>query len=428
MALRFSSGRSVTVTERLEGRGVGITDRIAAMWQPWGGSGLSSRNAADNRDPSKYVGKAGLQIAPVFGAVSLIAGGASTSDVVVSEERERITEGLPMWADENSRPNTVQSQTDLFDHIATSKLVGGNAFIKIISRRDDNYPDSVESLNPAEVKIPLEGKYRFEYQDKTYKPYSRANINGDILHLRLMTIGGRYRGVSPLEVAAPPLRVALAAEATAELYFAAGGMPPSVLVFKNAAPDSDGVDEVIEHYKEVRRRPEMAYVPLALEGDVQWLSTYIAPEQAQLLDSRKFSWHAASALYGVHPILLGAPGTATLSGYREVQRSYRELTLTRFLRKIGKGMTELLPPVQRLTLKPEYMLRLEPLEQARWHERYLNMGVLYPSDILSDLGRPPREGIDERYERLYTSGGTGEDSDSSLDSGTNLDGPEGGGE
>ena len=180
------------------------------------------------------------------------------------------------------------------------------------------------------------------------------------------------------------------------------------------------MSELIEHYKDLRRRPELAHVPLPLEGDVSWISTFIAPEQAQLLDSRKFAWNAAAAAYNMHPLLLGAPGHVTLSGMREIQRDYREFTLSPFLGLVSKLLGEMLPFGEFLRLSPA-RARLEPLERAREWERLVNMGAMLPSEVRQERGLPPIAGIDDRP-RPQNRGGDGGDSDSSMDDGTNLDG------
>ena len=375
---------------------------------------------------------AGLQIAPVWSAVTLLADAWATAEVrVLDEGGEVVRDGLPVWCDPDLRPNQDQSQVDLRRHVAMSYLVGGNAYVQILTT-EDGYPSSIVSVPPGEASLtwikgeaPKPGKasYTINYRG-SHVPYSSANPSGTILHIRWFTLASRVLGISPLEQVAPPLRTSLAAEANAELYFASGGMPPSILVYKDPGAGSVQLDELLEHYKEIRRRPEMAHIPLPLEGDVQWLTNYINPEQSQLLDSRKFSWFAASALYHCHPILLGAPSAATtLSGLREVRREHREGTQQRFLDAMAAAFTELLSPGLHLDARPA-PVALPPLEKARYWERVVGMKAATPAEARRELTVLPDRPDVISDEPLVGSVGSGGDSDSGKDDGTNQDGSE----
>ncbi len=410
---------------------------LAQAWDRWSPGGvLVSRNAAENRNPANYSPALALQIAPIWSAVTLLADAFAVAELrVLDEMGKQVKMDLPVWADPDLRPNQDQSHVDLRRHVGMSYLVGANAYLQILNR-EGGYPSSIVSIPPDEAAPTwIKGvspntaaaSYQITYNGIQHVPYSSARVNGSIFHLRWFTLESRVLGVSPLERAAPPLRTALAAEATAELYFASGGLPPSILSYKDSGAGATQMDELVEHYKEIRRRPEMAHIPLPIEGDVQWLSTYIAPEQAQLLDSRKFTWHSAASIYHVHPALLAGPQTAaTLAGYREIRRDHREGTQQRFLDAMSMAFTELLPPGLRVHFRPGEPA-LPPLEKSRYYERLLKMRVITPAEVRAQLGYPEHPEILDELPSAPMPLEDGGDSDSAKDDGTNQDGSEEGG-
>lgn len=413
----------------------GLGGFLLHRWDQWSPGGVvTPRNASDNRNPHNYTTVAGLQLAPIWSAVTLLSDAFAVAELrVLDKDGIQVRQGLPVWADPDLRPNQDQSHVDLRRHVAMSYLVGANAYLQILNK-ENGYPSSVVSLPPDEATPTwIKGQssqtaassYRITYHGKQHLPYSSARLAGTIFHIRWFTLESRVLGVSPLERVAPPIRTALGAEATAELYFASGGIPPSILVFKDSGPGDTQMNEILEHYKELRRRPELAHIPMPLNGDVQWLSTYIAPEQAQLLDSRKFTWHAAAALYHIHPSLLGAPmSQATLSGYREVRREHREGTQQRFLDAMAGAFTELLPPGLYADFRPAQP-PLPPLEKSRLWERLVNVGAATPEEMRTAFGLPNHPEIADVPNPGVSN--TGGDSDSGKDDGTNQDGTEEGG-
>ena len=111
---------------------------------------------------------------------------------------------------------------------------------------------------------------------------------------------------------APTLRAALAGEAHAELFFQTGGIPTGVLSADSKdALNDENAEAIKKHYKRIMQNPDNRFAPLVLTGPWKYLSTFVNPEQMQLIDSRKFNYSAASAIYGVPPPLIGGPDVTT---------------------------------------------------------------------------------------------------------------------
>ena len=394
----------------------------ATAWFPRGDR-IYTKTASENSDLRTYTADSAMQLGPIQGAVGLISRTAGSSDLVIQERvggkwREYVGD-LPLWADPSKRPNTVQSTFELIQCLSQNLLVSGNGFLLVSTKTFDGYPDSIISvprilISPIDNPDLLESGRYYVNGRGAYEPYT-SMTDGDLMHLKLNTRNYINWGVSPLNEGAPPLRVGLAAEAHAELFFEQGGLPPGFFVAKDGKDDS--LEETFKlYYDSIRDDPTERHRPLILEGDFEWVSNFIPPSQTQLLDSRKFTYSAAAAIYGIPPPFIGDPNNPSWgTGARELLRFAFVSSIAPFLKHVSGGLTELLPSDLRVHLVPKHFLEAEPLEKARYYERAIQAGWLLRSEVRELEGLPEVDGIDDQPEPMNNGG----QSDSGKDMGRN---------
>ena len=411
-----------------------------ASWRShgWGPMGYTrARTAKENSNPRNYNPQAGYQLVAIQGAVGVLARGVASSKLAIQEKKggiwETVYTDLPRWADPDKRPNTYQSCYEMLHHFTTGMLVGGNGYLLSLSKRD-GLPDHLISVPGGEVSITLGGRevtleteggkargdLKLEYYVEGYKyrPFNALQTDGQMMHGKLITRESLVFGESPLMIGAPTLRTALSAEAHAELFFNSGGIPPAVLMAKGkTGMNQEAANAVKEHYDRIRKDPDNRHRPLMLSGEWGWLNTFVNPEQMQLIDARKFTFSAASALYGVPPPLFGGPDITTWGqGVRQLMRFFVQHSLTPLLNHIGGLLTEMTPEGTRAVLMPDHLLTTEPLENSRYLDRLIAAGIMMRSEARESLGLPPVDGIDD----MPLPGGSGPDgggSDSGRDDG-----------
>ena len=354
-----------------------------------------ARSAKDNADPEQFAAKNALQLAPVQGAVGFLARTVARSDIVIEKKQQsdgrwlRVYDDLPMWADPARVPSQLQSSHTMRSHLARAILIGGSGYIMVASKRTRarrlrGYADSVITLAANRVSAYYKGgSVKYKVSEAELDQFVRDKDEGDIVPIYYWQDDDEYlQGVSPLAETAPPLRIALAADAHAELLFQQGGLPPSLLIAAAGSLSDEYAKTIKEYYSENRRDPEQRHKPLLLEGDWKWLSTFVPPEQMQLLDSRKFSWSAVSAIYGVPPPFMGSPDVGTWgTGVRQLMRFALIGSVEPLLGMIGTAFTQLLPDGFRCRLSPEHLLEIEPLEKARFYERAVATGWMTLDEI-----------------------------------------------
>ncbi|MYE70635.1 MAG: phage portal protein [Gemmatimonadetes bacterium] len=359
--------------------------------------------AKANSDPENYTEQRAVQLAAVQGATGFLARTAARSSVYIErsddgERWERVYTDLPAWADDSMPSSKFQSSYQMKAHLARSVLIGGAGYILVLGKRASarrlrGYPEHVVTLSNDRVDASIhDGRIVYRVSDSDLEAFARVDQTGDVIALHYWTCDADFSvGISPLVETAPPLRIALAADAHAELLFTQGGLPPSLLVANSGALSSEYQDTIKQYYDAQRRDPEQRHRPLLLEGEWQWLSTFVSPDQMQLLDARKFGWAAVSALYGVPPPFMGAPDAISLgTGVRQLFRFAMASSVEPLLGAMSNAFTQLLPDDYRARFVPEQLLELEPLEKARYYERALAAGWMTVNEIrrregLSDL-------------------------------------------
>ena len=398
---------------------------------------FTTRSAAENRDTGQYSPDHAIQLAPVTAVVSYIARAFAASELVVERRAGgrwgMVEDGLPAWCDPLMRPNWLQSNYDFRFNLAANLLIAGRAAVKVLSRMD-GVPYEVISVPSHLVYVhPLSDRGQFEIpgygpmSDVVYEvdgeqlmPYTAGMRDGRLLYLKLMTYSDLLYGQSPLAWAAPPLRTALAADAYAE-YALTTPWPHGLLAAKGNLT-KENANAVQADFEKVRRDPSKTHIPVVTSGDWQFITTYIPPEQLQLVETRKLAFSEVCAAYTFPEGLISSPNTRmTGAAYRQMLMGYARGTQVPFNNMITGYLSELLPAGWRARAVPKHMTTDEA-EQSRVIDRYIRNGVLHRSEARMELGLPEWPGIDDEPMPGGGGGGMGPgdrggDSDSGGDTG-----------
>ena len=422
-----------------------LTSQRLSKWRKAQFGGFSpfgvspSYPAEINRDTKNYNYDRAVQLAPVSSVVRFIASQTAASDLLleakVEEDKwEIVDENLTSWLDVDKRPNTHQSQYDFLYNLACNLLVGGQVGVLILSRKNGR-PDKLVSIPSRHLNITYRGNtigredyipgyahsgdIHYYLDDGEYvEPYTSLTPQGDLLHLKLMTRNSIIYGESPLMWAAPPLRTALAADAYTE--FAITTPWPHGILTTKGRPTPEHIKSLQKQLNRVMNSPHKTHIPPITSGDLDFIQTYIKPEELQLLDTRKFAISQVCALYGVPEALIGsAIAKATGSGYRSLLNGYAKSTQIPFNNLIADALSEFIEGDYRVRLRPKHIMELDPLEESRVLTRLVSGGIITANEARKEIGKEPIEGGDElRVSTMPSDGDDGGDSDSGKDEDT----------
>lgn len=182
-------------------------------------------------------------------------------------------------------------------------------------------------------------------EDGVRRVYSQDRI----LHIRGFALGG-VRGISPVQVGAGSLGLAMNAERSAQQVYKNGLRVSGIINTPRTIPDQDQRDrlqKILDSYL----GGENAGGIMLLEGGMEFSKVGINPIDAELLTTRKFQIEEIGRWFDMPPILLGhAVSGQTMwgSGVDSIVQSWMTLGLRQRLVRIQQGLHKrLLTPRER---------------------------------------------------------------------------------
>jgi HK97 family phage portal protein len=306
---------------------------------------------------------ASTQLLTVYGCVTRIANVMATMPVDhmtrTGGEQAKI---LPRaaWLDQ---PNPLISWESFIAQVMWSWLIDGNVFL-IPIRNTFGRVVELYIIDPNRVKFQqLPGRPLVILIDG--RPYT-----DELLHLPAFTRPGEVRGINPIENARVALSLGLAAQQYGAGFFDNSGVP--AVVIKSKAPlNEDQKKELRNNWNRSHQGKAGGVGIISGEGvDLQQLT--ISPEQAQFLETRRFSAaEIAANLFHVPPDMVGSAIDGSSLTYQNLEsrwtdfiRSACQPWMTRFEKAVSFN---LLPRPQYIKFVPDVYLRADTETRYRTH-------------------------------------------------------------
>lgn len=252
---------------------------------------------------------------------------------------------------------------------------------------EDTFPTS---SNP-------EGKWFYvEHMDGSVGRYT----SWDIFHVPYMSPDG-VQGVRPLQLFRESLGTGLAAEKTAGRLFRNNGRPAGILKTKQKL-DQPTADTLKARWKANVGGPDNAGNIAVLGNDTEFQAVMLPPQDAQLLESRKWTVTEISRMVGLPPFMLGDVEKSTSWGTGIEQQV---LGLVKFGLKHWSDLVEQrasreLLPGGRTGRKwfSEYslegLLRGDSKARAEFYRVMVNIGAMTLNEVRVLENNEPVDGLD----------------------------------
>jgi HK97 family phage portal protein len=198
-------------------------------------------------------------------------------------------------------PNYDQSAFDFWEFMVASIELRGNAYAEI-ARRDDGFIVSLTPIPPDLVGVRRisTGELLYTWKDGGGR---HEVLQGDMLHIRGFG-GGPLGSVSPLAACRQAFTSALAVDRAASTMFANGVRTSGVLsTDKPLTGDQRSLAEQLLQEKFVGA--QNAGRPMLLDNGLKWEQLSIDPNDAEMLESRRFSVEEICRVFEVDPHLVG---------------------------------------------------------------------------------------------------------------------------
>lgn len=354
-----------------------------------------------------------LQVAAVYGCVRIICGSVATLPLEIKRRIDDKTRedasDTELWRLIRRKPNRWQKPAQFRRMLQAHVLLRGNAYcLKVRSR------GRIIELMPLHPD-----RMRVRQLDDMSLAYDYSQPNGgmvsfrqaEIFHLFGLSLDG-FRGVTPIAYARETIGLALAQEEQGASSFKYGIRAGGILKHPGKLGDQarGNLKESLDDY---RAGGESEGKFLILEEGMDVSNLKMTAQDAQWIESRKFSRTDIAMFFGVPPFMLGdtEKNTSWGSGIEQQKDGFVTFTLDDHLVMWEEGITVDLADDERIYAKFNRNALVKGNIKDRWaaYVQALQWGVFNPDEIRAFEDENPRldgEG-GQYYDPPNTAGSSG---------------------
>jgi HK97 family phage portal protein len=299
---------------------------------------------ADATGPgAKVTDDAALCVSAVYACVGLLSDAIATLPVDAylrnGNDRQEMSP-RPRWLD---TPNTDDLPVDVWSEIVVSLLLRGNAYIATRRNPDGTVADLIV-LDPSRVVPRLvkgtDGRTFVAYEIDGKRPLLSRR---DVLHISGMRRPGSLVGMSPIDHARESLSVSLAAQRHGAAFLENNATPGAVVEVANPVSPV-GVEQLKAAWESIHGGPANAGKLAVLTEGAKFSAVSITPEDAELLETRRFQVADVARIYRVPTHLLSDSTKSTTwgAGIHEQNVAFAQYSLRPWLSRLEARLSWLL--------------------------------------------------------------------------------------
>lgn len=337
-------------------------------------------------------------LAVALACVNVISSNIASFPVLVYRRQgaERI-EVVDHWLSRLVRygANPDQVWGAMIETAIASVELHGNALIEI--RRDDaGTIVSLRFIPWAWVMMQAlpSGRVAFDVYEPSLPgagAQKRRLLADDVIHLKDRSDDGMI-GRSRLSRAADVLRTATTQQTFARSFLDRGAQPSGV-ISHDAPMTQEQKASLRENFTNRHGGAANAGRALILDGGLTWTAMQVSPEDAELLNSRRFAVEEIARVYGVPPPMIGDLSHGTFTNSREAARWFGQFTLTPRVRRLEAEINRaLFGAGSRFEVEFDMSSLLRSDPETRWasHKIAIETGVLDTDEVREIEGYNPR--------------------------------------
>ncbi len=286
--------------------------------------------------------------------------------------------------------NGQQTWPDFLEHLISSTLLTGNG-LAVIDRTANGQLAGLRFVPWGMVTVAELASGRLAYDVSDGRSRSRRYLEGEVVHLRDRTDDGRI-GRSRLSRAAQTVEGVAAANTHAASFLKNGASPSGVIEYPNAL-SPEQVQNIRNNFKRRLSGASNAGETLVLDGGAKWAAAQISPEDAELLETRKFGVIEICRLFQVPPPIVQAYENNTFTNAAQAGLWFATFCLAPWARKLEAEFARTVFPTGgpfEIELDLSGFLRGDP--ETRWaaNKIAIETGVLDPEEVRQVEGWNPR--------------------------------------
>lgn len=330
-----------------------------------------------------------LQVAAVYGSVSVISDAVSSLPVELMSAPHRATGTVLPPSPLLANPYAEISAQDWWVQFTVSLALRGEFFGQIVARDRNLYATQVMPVHPdhARVRRLPDGTVEYRFNGQVVRP-------DDVVHVRYMSRAGDLRGLNPIDYLRNVLGLARAADLYGGSFFQNSALP-SVVIELDDDYDEDEAKAMKKEWQQLNGGIGQAQGLGIITGGGKLKPISITPEQAQFLQSRQFSASTISGqIFRVPPHMIGLVDRTTSwgTGIEQQELGFVRNTLLGYLSRGERAMTALHPPGQFVKFDLSERLRGDTVQRYTAYSLGRLGGWLNADEIRADEDRPPIPG------------------------------------
>ena len=405
--VQYASG--VARAERMIGAArAGAKDII-----PWRGGQASTENGAnfttnqvtlaDFADQRLRGSQTTLGISAVWACINLLAGTIASLPVVVyrtgRDGVRTIARDHVLYRLLHDSPNADQTAVDFWEFVTGAIELQGNGYA-LIDRRQDGSIIALTPIKPDLVKVTrVAGRLEYSWTEDGQR---RAEGVDRVLHVR-GPLGDALSGCSTLSICRGAFDAAASTDGAAAAIFSNGVRPSGILSTADSVSLTKEQRDALEgllHEKFVGAMK--AGRPMLLDRGMKWTQLDLNPEDAQMLETRRFSVEEICRIFGVPPHLVGHTENSTSwgTGLEQQTLGFVKFSLRRRLKRIEQALEKQLLSARDLAegvtieFNLEGLLRGDSAGRASFYQSGLNNGWMTINEVRRLENLPPVAGGD----------------------------------
>jgi HK97 family phage portal protein len=369
-----------------------LTVRQPDGWYPDGMRGDSGEVVTD---------ETALSLTAVWACVNLLAGTIASLPLMVyrtdAQGRRTVARDHRLYRVLHDSPNYDQTAVDFWEFIGSSLELWGNAYARI--ERSDGQVIGLFPIAPQLVTVRRRANGTLEYR---WSEDGKSYVETDQTMLHIRGFGGNpLGGMSTLHFGRQSFGLARAVDRSAAATFK-NGMRPSVQISFTGwlTPEQRAIAEkqLADRYIGAMNSGR----PFIAEGGAKAEALSMNPEDAQMLESRRFSIEEICRIYGVPPHMVGHTEKSTSwgTGLEQQTLAFQKFTLARRTSRIEQALEkQLLTPQERaagitIEFNMEGLLRGDSAGRATFYQTMTQIGAMTINEVRALENLPEVEGGD----------------------------------
>tara|TARA_R100001086_G_scaffold157312_1_gene84151 strand:+ start:2312 stop:3514 length:1203 start_codon:yes stop_codon:yes gene_type:complete len=258
-------------------------------------------------------------------------------------------------------------------------LLWGNAFC-LIHRNGGARVIEIEMLHPSDVRV-----VKNENDGLTYYETKKGTYNAkEILHFYGFSFDGLV-GKSPIQACKEALGLGLASQKFGENFFGRGANLSGVLSHPGRLTE-DAANRLRNSWSDRFGGIHNSHQTAILEEGVEFKPIGMPLNDAQFIETRRFSVEEVARIFRVPPHLIGDLTRSTYSNIEQQSLEFTKYSLQPYLVNIEqelnkKLLTEREQGVNYLKFKTAELLRADANSRGDYYRKMFEVGALSPNEI-----------------------------------------------